>query len=455
LANSLVAYLALLDLGMRGAVTKFVSSSHAHQEHDEASRSVGAAFWFRLWAAALIVIMSAVLSVFAPRLFHFPWELVRTARWVLMLNGTTVAIALTAGVFGGVLAGLQKFDRLSAVSTAQSLINGLGVYFLLRSGRGIISMAVLQLVLTCASCTTLIILTRRTYPQLKLTLRWPESNAVRKLWGYSFFSFLIAITGQIKYYTDNIVIAVFLPVGAVAIYGIGATLTNYLRDFLGSMATTFVPVASSLDSRGNYDELRRLLIEGTRLVLFIALPIEVVFLLRGPTFIRVWMGAPYAHSSGHVLQVLTIAWFLIAANYCSGNIVFGLGKHRPVAFWTIGEAIANLTLSIVLVRRIGIIGVAWGTVIPSVVVNAVCWPIYIGKVLKMSLRRYIWQAWARVGISLIPFAAACYLAERYFITTHVWQFVAQTFALLPIAAFGVFACFYRELRNRVGRGRPA
>lgn len=448
LANSLVAYLALLDLGMRGAVTKFVSSSHAHQRHDEASRSVAAAFWFRLWAASLIIVMSSVLAVFVPRLFQLPSHLAHTARWVIMLNGTTVAVALTSGVFGGVLAGLQKFDRLSAVSIAQSLITGVGFYLLLSSGRGIISMATLQLVLTCASCTALMILARRSYPQLKVTLRWPQRDAVRKLWGYSFFSFIIAATGQVKYYTDNIVIGAFLPVGAVAVYGIGASLTNYLRDLVASVGTTFLPVASSLDSGGNSDELRRLVIQGTRIVLFIALPVEVVFLLRGRTFIRVWMGAEYADSSGYVLQVLTIAWFFIAANSCSGNVVFGLGKHKPVALWAIGEAIANLTLSIVFVQHIGMIGVAWGTVIPSVIVNAVFWPIYIAAVLKMSLRRYIWQAWVRAGISVVPFSAACYVAERYFTTTHVWQVLAQTVALLPIAALGIFACFYRELWNR-------
>ena len=50
-------------------------------------------------------------------------------------------------------------------------------------------------------------------------------------------------------------------------------------------------------------------------------------------------------------------------------------KHKRIALWAIGEAVANFALSIILVRRIGIYGVAWGTTIPSVIVELFLWPI--------------------------------------------------------------------------------
>src|SRR5437879_12085953 len=47
LVNSMIAYMGLLDLGMRGAVTRFVSRYHSQGEHLQSSRSVSAAFWLR------------------------------------------------------------------------------------------------------------------------------------------------------------------------------------------------------------------------------------------------------------------------------------------------------------------------------------------------------------------------------------------------------------------------
>ena len=52
-----------------------------------------------------------------------------------------------------------------------------------------------------------------------------------------------------------------------------------------------------------------------------------------------------------------------------GSVLLGTGRHRLVAFTSVGEAAANLALSVVLVRRYGIAGVAVGTAIPVVVAN--------------------------------------------------------------------------------------
>ena len=46
LVGSLVGYLGLLDIGVRGAVTKFVAAHHAARAHDEASRIASAALAF-------------------------------------------------------------------------------------------------------------------------------------------------------------------------------------------------------------------------------------------------------------------------------------------------------------------------------------------------------------------------------------------------------------------------
>src|SRR5436189_5089174 len=64
LVNSMIAYMGLLDLGMRGAVTRFVSKHHARNEHSESSRAVSAAFWLRLGIGTIIVLTSLVLPRF-------------------------------------------------------------------------------------------------------------------------------------------------------------------------------------------------------------------------------------------------------------------------------------------------------------------------------------------------------------------------------------------------------
>jgi O-antigen/teichoic acid export membrane protein len=53
----------------------------------------------------------------------------------------------------------------------------------------------------------------------------------------------------------------------------------------------------------------------------------------------------------------------------SGSVLLGSGRHKFVAAASIVEAVANLALSVALVPKYGILGVALGTAIPVWIVN--------------------------------------------------------------------------------------
>lgn len=441
LVNSAVSYLALFDLGMRGTVVRFVAVSQPRGLHEDASHAVSAALWFRIFIAALITLVSALLALFVDRIFHVPPEMLQDARWAILLSGSNLAVSITFSIFSGVLNALHRFDLISSVTIGQTVCTACGLVILLRAGHGIAAMAALQLVIALLASATLAILAFWIYPELRISLKLPQKHIIRELWSYSFFLFLIAAAGRVIYYTDNLVIAVFLPVSAVTFYAIGANNTEYLRNILSSISVTFLPAASNLDAPEHQHELQRLLVQGTRVVLLVALPIEVALYIRGVTFIRLWMGPEYGAVSGQVLRILLLAWFFIGANMCSGNIAFGLAKHRVIAVWTAIEAVANLSLSIVLVRRMGIIGAAWGTVIPSLFINGIMWPNYITKVVNMPLRPYLWQAWLQPAIAALPYAAACYLSDRYWPARNLLAFFLQIAVSLPIFFLGILMSF--------------
>jgi O-antigen/teichoic acid export membrane protein len=249
------------------------------------------------------------------------------------------------------------------------------------------------------------------------------------------------------YCTDNLVVGVVLSAGAVTFFTIAGGLLEYARQVVGSLGTIVFPLASSLDAQGQQGELRRLLIQGTRATLLIALPMQAALFFRGHTFISLWVGQEYADVSGRVLQILLVAHVFAVANYTSYNIVWGLGKHKPVALIGILEAAANLLLSIVLARRMGLEGVAWGTVIPSLALQIFFWPRYISRILEVSVREYIWQGWIRSGLAVAPFGFACYLANRTWVSTSLLSFFTQMLLLLPAFFIGVVFCFSKEFSS--------
>jgi O-antigen/teichoic acid export membrane protein len=296
-----------------------------------------------------------------------------------------------------------------------------------------------------------VLLCFRAYPQLKVVFTRPSRAVLAKLWNYSFYVFLINLAIQVTYYSDNLVVGAFLSPAAVTLYAIGGLLIIYARQIVSSMTTTFTPLASTFEAEGNYGNLYRLLINGTRASLIVSLPIEVALFFRGHTFIRLWMGEQYAGPSGTVLEILLLSMVFSSAITTASGIAYGLEKHKRVAFWAIGEAVANLTLSIVLVRRMGIYGVAWGTAIPSVIVEIVLWPHYICKLLSISVKNYLWQAWGRTALAVVPFSLGCVVIERFWPVHNLAFFFLQIALLLPLVPLALVLVFRKEVMKQ-GKG---
>jgi O-antigen/teichoic acid export membrane protein len=442
---SLVAYMNLLDLGLRGAITRFVSKGSAQDNHEESSQAVSGALWIRLWISLAVIVTGLVLALGLQHIFVIPPALQQAARIAVLITALSVAVNLWCGVFSGVLVAFHRYDLTSSISILQTCARTVGIVYLLRSGHGILALAIWDLCTSLAAQGSTIFLCRRIYPQLKISLGRPDRATLAKLWNYSFYAFLINLALQVTYYTDNLVVGAFLSPSAVTLYAIGGLVIGYSRQIVSSMTTTFTPLASTFEAQGSFDKLRRLAIHGTRAALLVSLPIQAALFFRGHTFIRLWMGEQYAQPSGTVMQILLLSVVFSSANTTSAGIVYGLEKHKRIALWGIIESVANLSLSVILVRRIGIYGVAWGTTIPSVIMEMVLWPRYICGLLAIPVRTFLWQTWFRTALSVVPFALACAAAERFWPAHNLFVFFLQIAALLPLLPLALVLIFRNEI----------
>ena len=147
-----------------------------------------------------------------------------------------------------------------------------------------------------------------------------------------------------------------------------------------------------------------------------------------------------------VVRILLISMFLGVANATAGSIMMAIEKHKPMARFAVFEALLNLGLSIVLVKTIGMYGVAWGTSISMLFTHLAFWPWYVQKVLNVSPRTYILQGWGKPVVCVLPFAAACAFADRFWRPEHMIAFFAQMLILLPVYAICWVLVFRDESR---------
>lgn len=446
LSVATVGYLGLLDLGLRSAVIRYVSKAEAQGNDVDARNAIGAALWFRILLAVCAVVLSLVLALEFPHLFKIPNGLTRPAQITVLMCAIAVAVTLVSGVFGAVLSAIHRFDLLSGISVIQTAIKTAGILLILRSGRGLVALAYWELTVTLLAGVATWLIAARIFPASRVGFGRPDLNTLKMIWSYSLTTFIIIIAAQVIFSTDNIVVGAFVSVASVVFYSIGGSLIMYSRQLVASVATTFGPMASNLEASGDSAGLRKLLFRGTHATLGMAIPVSLVLLFRGKTFIMLWMGQKYSTEAGTVLQILMISQFLWVANATAGQIAYGIERHKSVAKWSIIEASLNFSLSILLAKTIGMYGVAWGTSVAAIIIQLLFWPRFVRKELGVPIRAYLWDGWGKVTLCAIPFAITCALADRYWHPHSMLVFFMQILITLPVYVAPSLLIFKDELR---------
>jgi len=455
LVGSLVGYLGLLDLGVRGAVTRYVARHHGTGDDRAASRIVSAALFLFAMTATTVVVASTLLSLLLEHLFDVPPDLLQQARIAVLVSGVSMAVSLVSGVFGGIIVGLERFDLLNSVEVASELLRGALVWSALTSGGTLATLAMVQL--GCCIIRGLIQaeLVRRLYPGLRIRPGLRTDADTRTILSLGVSVTALHVASMLAFYTDAVVIGAFMPVAMVTFFANGADLTQHARSLTNGISYVISPRSSFLEQVDDPASVRKILLASGRLATLVILPIVITFTVRGSSFIGLWMGPRFAMPSGRVLAILSIALGFAAARQVVVSALIGIDRHHGIIPVYFAEGVINVALSIALVFPLSIEGVAWATTLPNLAVSLLFIPWYVRRTLQIAVTDQIIQFWLHPLAAMVPFALATAAIEWFWPADGLLLFFTQVAIALPAAAAGaggiaLSAHERRQLAARLG-----
>jgi O-antigen/teichoic acid export membrane protein len=387
---------------------------------------------------SLAILIAGVVTYLSPFLFNIPEAYVDDTRIVLVVGGITMAVTLLGAVFGGVIAGLERFDISSGIEVSVTIVRTVAIVAALLQGYGLVSLAVIHLAGSLLNGLTAWVVAQRLYPDLRLRFRVPLRAHMGTILSFSVSLSAIHILGVLIYYSDVVVISVYLPVSLVTFFAIAGNLCEYARQVGSSISTLMTPRVSALASAGSKrvgDEVLAIARVGTLIVA----PIAAIFWIRGEAFINLWMGPEYGPASGEVLRILAFVVCLGGARSVAVASIMGMNKHRALIPAFAFEAACNLALSVALVKPYGLVGVALGTLIPSMLVSLGYMPRCLSKCTGVPARLFYLGAWLLPIVACAPFALANLLLEHFLPAKNLAIFFAQVILTLPLVAAGAMA----------------
>ncbi|CAN5682587.1 oligosaccharide flippase family protein [soil metagenome] len=401
LVGSVVAYGDLLDLGIGSAVIKYVAEFRARGDPNSAKGLLATALWLYLALGLLMVLASIVLALVITDLIGIEPDQAPTARVLVILMGVNVGVTIAAAPAMSVLGGLQRFDLHNAVKTGGAIVWALGTVVVLDAGWGIVGMVALTIPVTLLSRVVSLRLIRRVAPDLPFGYSGASTAVARKILGFSVAVFATQLSRLLQNRSDEIIVGIYLTVAAVTPYALARRLSEVTHLLTAEVVRGALPAASELDAGSDTRRLQLLYVVGTRVTIAISLPLAAIVIMLGREILQAWVGPGY-ESAVPLIVILTIAAVLMTSQWPLGSILQGINRFRVMAAVSVTSGFANLILSIALVQQMGTIGVALGTLIPTVaVVILFCIP-YGMWVLKVSLWRTIFEIWLPPSIAAVP-----------------------------------------------------
>lgn len=412
LVESILAYLVLLDLGVAASVVRYVAKFEATGDIDRVNRIFSTSLCI-FGAAGMVGLMLAIGIAYAvlPR-FDVPADLAGEARGLLLLLGLNLGIGLPLSVFPAVLDGLGKFVVPVAIRTTGLLVRSAALVVIVRSGGGLVPLGVALTVCHTLENLAMAAAAWAYLPRLRFALRLADRDTFRTIRGYTGDAALAMLAARISFQTDSIVIGWFLAPQFITFFAIAGRLVEYAKGTLRSVTATLTPAFSVLDAYGDGAAIRRMFVNASRYALWMILPVEVGLLVLGRPFLARWMGPEYVARSFPVLVILAAPLALAMSQAVTARVLYGTSRVRWYARAVMAEAVANLLLSVALVRGWGIEGVALGTAIPNIFVSVLL-ALYICRVLEVRVRDYLRQSFLTPCLGAALLAAAWLIAVEY------------------------------------------
>jgi O-antigen/teichoic acid export membrane protein len=388
LVGAIAGYVSLSGLGIGAAIMRSVAEARSAASSSNLSSTISTAFFFYLFTSILGLAATLLLIHPLPHFFQVPQDKVGLSQALLLISLTGAWATFPLSVYTGVLTGRERFDLTNLLQAGQAIVWLLAGVLVLWSGGRLVAFLVTRTATSLLFALAGAWLAHRELPSLRLSSKMVRLSELRHLLSFGIFVFCVHVAVQVTQQADAIVIGVFLPLGTIAVYNIGLRLSEIAREIPAQLGRLLPPVIVGLDRGTQPEELRTAFEESTKWILAVALAAATPLIAFAEPLIRAWVGEGFSRAA-LVVYILCIGGIVSIGQSPASYILMFKGRHKLTAGLALADCVPNLILSIILIRPLGIVGVALGTTLPIFIMNIFVNVPLACRLIDMPVRRLL------------------------------------------------------------------
>ena len=440
LINSITGYLGLLVLGVPMASVRYFAQHVARGDASKLNQAIGSCTALYLVLGGIALVLGVGMYAFFTLTYHIPAALHMDARWAFFLMVLFVSVGFIALLPNGILAAHDDFVPRNVVRLWGVVLRLVLTVVLLALRASLMLLAVVQLVCLVFDFVLCWLLVRRRYPATRFRLADFDWTAARGIFAFSLYVLVLNAGARLSFETDSMVIGGFMNVGSIPYFTVANSFIIYLMEFLVAIASVVMPMATRLQTQGKKAELQEIFLKWSKIALSLTLGAGLFLIVLGPRFIAWWVDPSFERPAGQVLQILMVSYLVfLPMRGVALPMLMGLGKAGLPTIGFLVAGVLNLGLSILLVRPLGLAGVALGTAIPNVLFAVMIF-LHACRELEVSALGFMRYVVPRAVLGALPVLALLLWFKLGLEVRGLVELVAAGVAMALL--FGVTWVFY-------------
>ena len=395
LAASVTVYFSILDFGYGGALVRFVAEYRARRDAKGLNEILSTLFFVLVAVAAAAYAIAALIAFNLDLFFKLTPEQADTGRAILLIVAVNVALRMIFALYGSVIVGFQQYHLNSVTSIVTSLMVAVVNVIVLLAGYGVVALVAATTTVRLLAYAVYRLNAYQVFPGMQLRWRSVRLNRLREVSEFGAFMFLLDWAYKLNYSADVLVIGALIGAPAVALWTPAQRLADVTLRLTNQLSEAMFPLVVDSDAGRRAERLRRIFLQSTRLSLAMTLPIAGGLVCLARPLLTAWLGQTFADTAV-VVQILAAVVVIRVGSSTASIVMKGAGLHRRLTLLITFMGIANIALSVALAGRLGLRGVAIGTLVPvGVIAIFGIFPMAcrrVGVPLIRAVRQALWPA---------------------------------------------------------------
>jgi len=364
LVMSTVGAMGVLNFGLGDTIIKFVSEYSAKKDVKMVNRIIGNSFFIYSIISAFAVVAGFFLLPTLTGFIGIKRQHSDLAIFIMRVAVVGFAINLFIMNALAIFKALQRYDLSSNLTIAITTMRIFGMMVLLYLGFGLKGMVFAYIGSLILGFILIYIFLRKNVPDIRIKLSF-EIEIMRKIVGFSFYSFLINIASIIRHNAGNIIVGRYLGASYVPYFSVPFQISSQVLNSIGSLTTVLFPLFSSLKGENNMDKTKSVFVGASKLTAIVGFGIGTFLFLYSRTILNIWISPEFASVADLPFRILIISFLFALTAAVSYFFLMGSGRVKITALIQGLSTLLILFLGLILVPEKGIVGISIAYAVPT------------------------------------------------------------------------------------------